>query len=203
MTISDDATDPTSRLPRRLDVTDEETLRHLATYIARLALPTDRLAVTTDRATFARWLGRRVGASLGGAYAYHPALDCHLVLINLPRIDRDRPRAVELVVAEELIHMRDRLDGDRRRHAKHGYDRIAHRVAALTGAGLDEIRDCLLPPTRRPLRYLYACPGCDRRVRRRVRGTWSCAVCSPTYDPRFRLRLVAEEPASSSSSSTS
>ena len=36
--------------------------------------------------------------------------------------------------------MRDRLDGDLRRHAKHGYDRIAHRVSALTGATLDEIR---------------------------------------------------------------
>ena len=187
-------TESTPGLPDRLDVTDEETLRHLATYVARLRLPTDRLAVTTDRATFARWLGRRVGASLGGAYAYHPAHDLHLVLINLPRIDRSQPRAVELVVAEELIHMRDRLDGDCRRHAKHGYDRIAHRVAALTGVGLDEIRSCLLPPKRRPLRYLYACPGCDRWIRRRVRGTWSCAACSPRFDPRFRLRLVAEEP---------
>jgi predicted SprT family Zn-dependent metalloprotease len=103
---------------------------------------------------------------------------------------------VELVVAEELVHMRDRLDGDRRRHAKHGYDRIAHRVAALTGASLDEIRACLLPATRRPLRYLYACPGCNRHVRRRVRGTWSCAACSPTFDPRFTLTLIDEEPAS-------
>jgi ribosomal protein L37AE/L43A len=88
--------------------------------------------------------------------------------------------------------MRDHLDGDRRRHAKHGYDRIAHRVAALTGATLDEIRAALLPVRRRPPRFLYACPACHGRVARRLRGTWSCGRCSPVFDPRFRLRLVAD-----------
>ena len=56
--------------------------------------------------------------------------------------------------------MRDRLDGDLRRHAKHGHDRIAHRVSALTGATLEEIRASLLPPVRRPARYTYECPSC-------------------------------------------
>ena len=175
-----------------LDVRDDETLDLLRRYLDRLDLPTDRLRVTTDRRTFERWLGRRVGSSLGGAYAFLPRPGEHAVLINLPRIDRTRPRALQIVVAEELVHMRDHLDGDRRRHAKHGHDRIAHRVARLTGASLDEIRNCLLPVRRRPARYLYACPACGKQIRRRVRGTWSCASCSPRFDRRFVFHLVAE-----------
>ena len=175
-----------------LDVDDEETRTLLTRYAARLALPTDHLRVTTNRATFARWLGRRVPAALGGAYVFLPRPGDHAVLINLPRIDRTRPRALEIVVAEELLHMRDHLDGDHRRHAKHGYDRIAHRVAALTGASLAEIRSCLVPVRRRPQRFLYACPACGATVPRRRHGTWSCGRCAPRYDPRFALRLVAE-----------
>lgn len=174
-----------------LDVRDDDTLGLLRRYIERLRLPTDRLRVTTERPTFAEWLGRPVGSALGGAYVPLPN-GSHAILINLSRIDRARPRAIEIVVAEELIHMRDRLDGDLRRHAKHGHDRIAHRVAALTGASLDEIRGCLLPVRRRPYRYLYGCPRCDLRVPRRVRGNWSCRRCSPVYDRRFRLQPVEE-----------
>lgn len=175
-----------------LDVEDAETVRLVHRYVRRLHLPSDRLRVTTDRATFAAWLGRRVGGELGGAYVFLPRMSEHAVLINLARIDRSRPKALEVVVAEELVHMRDHLDGDRRRHAKHGYDRIADRVAALTGASLEEVRNCLLPTRRRPLRYLYVCPGCGLRVPRRVQGTWSCGKCASSFDPRFRLRLVAD-----------
>ena len=174
------------------EVQDAETRALLRRYVAILALPTDRLRVTTDRAVFASWLGRRVGGALGGAYAYVPRTGEHLVLINLARIDRTRPRAVEVVVAEELIHMRDRLDGDLRRHAKHGYDRIAVRVAELTGASLEEVRSCLVPIRRRRPRWVYGCPACGMRVARRVRGTWSCGRCASGFDPRFRLRLEGE-----------
>ncbi|MDP9354451.1 MAG: hypothetical protein M3R02_04080 [Chloroflexota bacterium] len=174
------------------DVPDEETRGLLHHYLNVLSLPTDRLRVTTCRRSFSGWLGRRVSSSLGGAYAYLPRCNEHLVLVNLARIDRSQPRAVEIVVAEELIHMRDRLDGDHRRHARHGYDRIADRVAALTGATLEEIRTCLLPVQRRPFRYLYACPGCGRCTPRRVQGTWSCRWCASRFDPRFVLRLVAD-----------
>ena len=170
-------------------VDHEETRRLLVRYVARLNLPTDRLRVTTDRRDFERWLGRRVRSSIGGAYAFAPGSGEHLVLINLPRIDQSRPRSLEVVVVEELLHMRDHLDGDFRRHAKHGYDRIAHRVSALTGATLEEIRASLVPPMRRPARYLYSCPSCGVRVPRQKLGTWSCGRCSPRFDPRFVLRL--------------
>lgn len=170
-------------------VDHEETRWFLERYIARLDLPTDRLRVTTERREFERWLGRRVRGSIGGAYALAPAANEHLILINLPRIDHSRPRSLEVVVAEELVHMRDRLDGDLRRHAKHGYDRIAHRVSALTGATLEEIRASLVPPQRRPPRYLYSCAVCGVRVPRQRRGRWSCARCSPRFDPRFMLHL--------------
>jgi hypothetical protein len=170
-------------------VDHEETRGLVQRYVARLELPTDRLRVTTERRDFERWLGRRVRSSIGGAYAFAPASGEHLILINVPRIDRSRPRSLEVVVAEELLHMRDRLDGDFHRHAKHGYDRIAHRVSALTGATLEEIRASLVPPKRRPARYLYGCPSCGVRVPRQKQGTWSCGRCAPRFDPRFILRL--------------
>lgn len=176
-----------------LDVDDEETLRFIAHYLVTLSLPTAELQITTSRTQFQQWLGRAVSGSIGGAYAYHPVKRTHLVLINLPRIDRSKSKSLEIVVAEELIHMRDRLDGDLRRHAKHGHDRIAHRVAALTGATLDEVRGCLVSQTRRPYRYLYECPRCRMTIRRRQRGTWSCARCASRFDPKLVLKLVRDD----------
>jgi len=175
-----------------LDVTDEETLRHLDRYIEVLALPRDLMRITTQRATFARWIGRTVPSSYGGAYVYLSLVAEHAILINLERINRALPRSLEVVVAEELVHMRDRLDGDLRGHAKHGHDRIAHRVAELTGASLEEIRAALIPVKRRPPRYLYRCPGCGSLVARRTKGTWSCSRCSPRFDRRFVLELIGE-----------
>ena len=174
-----------------VDVTDEDILAPLHRYLNVLSLPTSRLRVTTCRRTFSGWLGRRISSSLGGAYACLPRSGEHLVLINLERIDRSQPKAVEIVVAEELIHMRDRIDGDTRRHAKHGHDRIARRVATLTGASLSEVQTCLIPVQHRPFRYLYGCPHCGRCIPRRVRGIWSCRWCARAFDPRFVLRLVA------------
>jgi hypothetical protein len=170
-------------------VDHEETRELLRRYVALLGLPTDRLQVTTERRVFERWLGRRLRASIGGAYTFVPATSDHLILINLPRIDQSRPRSLEVVVAEELVHMRDRLDGDLRRHAKHGHDRIAQRVSALTGATLDEIRASVLPPVRRPARYVYGCPTCGLNVPRQRQGRWSCGRCAPRFDPKFLLNL--------------
>lgn len=172
-------------------VDHEETRAHLEHYLARLDLPADRLQVTTERRVFEGWIGRRLRSSIGGAYTYDARRDRHLVLINLARLDQSQPRAIEVVVAEELIHMRDRLDGDLRRHAKHGYDRIALRVAEITGASLEEIRAALPPTVRRPARYTYACPACGIEVPRQKTGTWSCGRCSPRFDQRFVLELVA------------
>jgi predicted SprT family Zn-dependent metalloprotease len=133
-----------------------------------------------------------VNAAIGGGYIYLPRRRAHAILINLPRIDLSQPRALEIVVAEELLHMRDWIDGDRRRHAHHGYDRIASRVVELTGASIEEVRSPLLPQERRPYKYLYACPGCGRTVKRRRKGRWSCGHCSPTFDTRFELRIVRQ-----------
>ena len=69
----------------------------------------------------------------------------HLILINLARIDHHQPQGIEIVVAEELLHMRHWLDGDRRRHARHGYDRIAVQVADLVSCSLEDVRSALLP----------------------------------------------------------
>lgn len=156
---------------------DEETISLICTYADRLDLSDATCLVTTCRKQFGVWLGRSVAAAYGGAYAYDRASARHLVLINLERIDRTQPRALEIVVCEELLHMRDRLDGDRRRHAKHGYDRIAHRVAALVGVSLEDVRGCLLPVATRPYRYVCRCPSCNWEVLRKKRGRWACPRC--------------------------
>lgn len=158
----------------------------------KLAVEHEPVWVTTSKATFEQLIGRKVGSSLGGAYVYLFRRKRHLILINLPKLNPDEPRAIELVVAEELIHLRDWIDGDRRRHAKHGYDRIAYRVADLAGASLDEVRNCLRPAKPRSYRWIYACPGCGVKVYRKRRGTWSCGRCSPVFDRRFVLKIVAE-----------
>lgn len=176
----------------RLVAVDDETAALLKIYVERLRLPAEHLAVTCDRHVYAGWLGRAVPSSYGGAYTFLRRSGIHAVLINMRRINLAQPKALEVVVAEELIHMRDWLDGDHRRHAHHGYDRIAHRVAALTGATLEEIRSSLIPVKRRPAKYIYTCPGCGRLVPRRKRGRWSCGRCAPRFDERFVLRLVEE-----------
>jgi predicted SprT family Zn-dependent metalloprotease len=183
-----------------LAMLDPEIRLQLEEYALRLELSLEHVWVTTTRSEFESWLGRKVSSSMGGAYVYLTSKRRHAILINLARLDPLNTRAIELVVAEELIHMRDFIDGDRRRHSKHGYDRIAQRVADLTGSSLEEIRTCVIPPVRRPIKYQYACPACGVGVGRRKRGTWSCSRCSPVFDQRFVLKLVREiEPSSEGS----
>ncbi|HEV2074128.1 MAG TPA: hypothetical protein VGR29_10860 [Thermomicrobiales bacterium] len=183
-------TNHNTRSRPRFEECDEIVRALVVEYVQRLGLPADCLWVTTDRSLYSRWLRRRIPSSYGGAYCFLKGRGVHAVLINLERIDRSRPRAVEVVVAEELIHMRDHLDRDYRRHAKHGYDRVAHRVSALTGASLEEIRSALIPVKRRPYKYVYACPHCEMRVARKRTGRWSCPRCSPRFHPRFVLQVV-------------
>lgn len=173
-----------------LDFDDAHIAGLVAEYARRLRLPTDDLWITTNRATYNEWVGRRVGGSIGGAYVFHPGRGKHLILINLRRIDVSRPRSLEIVVCEELLHMRHRIDGDRRRHAKHGFDRIAVQVAELTGASMEDIRNCVKPVKRRPPKYIYACPQCSMEIPRSRIGVWSCGRCSPTFDRRYQLRIV-------------
>ncbi|MBN9012062.1 MAG: hypothetical protein J0H25_03235 [Rhizobiales bacterium] len=173
-------------------VADQATRVLLQRWLERFGLEGEPLLATDDRDAFQRWLGRRVSAQIGGGYVYLPREKTHLILINLPRIDLAQPKALEIVVAEEALHMRDWIDGDRRRHAKHGYDRIAARVSALTGASLEEVRTCLLPTNRRPFKYEYACPKCGVVIRRRLKGTWSCRRCAPRFDRNCVFRLVRE-----------
>ncbi len=173
-------------------VADEQTRALIAHYLVRLNLQGESLFATDSREQFQKWLGRRVNARIGGAFVFHPRLKAHLILINLPRIDLKKPKSLEIVVAEETLHMRDWIDGDRRRHAKHGYDRIAFRVAELSGATIEEVQTCLIPSVPKPFKYEYGCPRCGLIIRRRRRGTWSCKHCSPAFDRRFVFQLRRE-----------
>ncbi len=176
-----------------LEKCDDRIVGVLSKYIALLDLPTDDLYVTTHRPTFARWIGRRsIPGAIGGAYCFVRGSQRHAVLVNLERIDLSLPFGIEVGVAEELLHMRDHLDGDLRRHSHHGYDRIARRVAELTGTSLPQIRSVLLPVQRRAVKYRYACPRCGVVVDRRRKGTWSCGRCSPRFDRRYVLTIVEE-----------
>lgn len=150
------------------------------------------LQITTSRRVFGRWLGRRIPSSYGGAYVYLTHAKTHAILINLERIDHSQERALEVVIAEELLHMRDWLDGDRRRHAKHGYDRIAHRVAEYTGATLEEVRSALIPVQQREYRYIYACPQCGKTIRRKRTGRWACRSCYDRTGRHYQLQVIQE-----------
>ena len=147
------------------------------------------LQFTTSRRVFGRWLGRRIPSAYGGAYVYLNHKSTHAILINLERIDHSREKSLEIVVAEELMHMRDWLDGDRRRHAKHGHDRIALRVAHITGADIEEVRSALVPIQPRDYRYIYVCPNCGHQVPRKRRGTWACRPCYDATGRKHVLRL--------------
>lgn len=149
------------------------------------------LQFTTSRKVFGRWLGRRIPSTYGGAYVFLSHSGMHAILINLERIDHNQPRALEIVIAEELMHMHDWIAGDRRRHAKHGHDRIAMRVAHATGASLEEIQSALIPVQPRQYRYLYQCPNCGRQVPRKRKGEWACRPCYEATRRRYRLELVA------------
>jgi hypothetical protein len=97
--------------PNNIDLLADDECRLLAQrYLERFRLVGERLWITTERPAFEVRLGRRVSAAIGGAYVYHRGLKTHLILINLARIDRAQPRALEVVVAEEFLHMRDWID---------------------------------------------------------------------------------------------
>jgi hypothetical protein len=108
-----------------------------------------------------------------------------------------------VTVAHELIHLADRYNGTPRRHRHHGYDSIAADEAAVTGYSLEELRHLLSEESqhrdaqrraRRPIRYLYECPGCGKEYprTRRYSQAVSCSSCDKRYNPLYRLRLKAE-----------
>ena len=161
-------------------------------YGAMFRLLEQPLLITTSRRVFGRWLGRRIPSSYGGAYVYLSHRSEHAILINLERIDHRQPKSLEIVVAEELMHMRDWLDGDRRRHARHGHDRIAVRVSQVTGATMDELRTALIPVQPREYRYLYTCPNCGRSMKRKRTGNWACRPCWQQSGRKYLLRVTDE-----------
>jgi predicted SprT family Zn-dependent metalloprotease len=122
----------------------------------------------------------------------------HLIFIE-PEM---QPRSIEVTVAHELIHLADRVHGTPRRHRHHGYDSIANDEAAVTGYAPEELRALLREESgrreqvrraRRPLRYLYRCPRCDKHYprARRYSHAVSCSSCDTHFNPLYQLVLVA------------
>ncbi len=171
------------------------------------------LAITQDRQEYRQWTGKRLNLMTLGCYCYLPApsrggvqrvrpedqerIHRHLIFIE-PDM---QPKSLEVTVAHELIHLADRVKGTPRKHRHHGYDAIAADEAAITGYGLEELRDLLREESarreqkrreRRPIRYLYACPSCGKQYprTRKYSQAVSCSTCDKHYNPRFRLLLV-------------
>ena len=120
----------------------------------------------------------------------------HLIFIEPGMMDR----GVEVTVAHELIHLSDRVRGNPRKHHCHGSDSISMDEAAITGRDAETLRRELAEETRRreealrrkrPYKYYYYCPRCERsypRVRRYIRPV-SCGHCFRQYNPDVLLRL--------------
>lgn len=110
------------------------------------------------------------------------------------------PVNIEVTVAHELIHLRDRVTGNPRKHRCHGYDAISVDEAVLTERDPEFLRAQLREETHRreaalravrPYRYIYVCPVCKReypRVRRYSRPV-SCGRCDRHYNLAFVLEL--------------
>ena|SRR5256886_2771159 len=170
------------------------------------------LAITQDRQEYCQWTGKRLNLMTLGCYCYLPApsrgtaqwtraegqeaAHRHLIFIE-PDM---QPKSLEVTVAHELIHLADRVKGAPRKHRHHGYDAIAADEAAITGYGLEELRDLLREESARreqkrresrPIRYLYACPHCGKKYprTRKYSQAVSCSDCDKHYNPRFRLLL--------------
>lgn len=192
---------------------DQKTLTYwLLYYWPKFNLPMqelDRLAITQDRQEYIRWMGKRLQHMVIGCYCY-VTLDrgkgqeyWHIIFIE-PNM---QPKAVEVTLAHELIHMADRVKGIPRKHHHHGYDSIAVDEAALTGCSMEELRALVVEAskgreqalrTRNPIRYIYECPGCGMQYprTRRYSSPVSCSQCDKKdYNPLYRLRISNAEPA--------
>jgi hypothetical protein len=206
---------------------DQTTLLYWLThYWQKLHLPAEELpllAITQNRQEYMHWTGKRLTTMTLGCYCYVPApllpsarlrkatvtsteLPTHRHLIF---IEPDmQPRSIEVTVAHELIHLADRVNGTPRRHRHHGYDSIAADEAAITGYPLEELRALLheesmrreqMRRARRPIRYLYECPNCNKKYprTRKYSHAVSCSSCDKSYNPHFRLLLQTRIDASS------
>ena len=191
----------------------EDVAGWLEHYWRKLRLPErelSHLAITQERREFTQWTGKRLNSMALGCYCYLPAAQRRSLLPGDGKLASHRhlifiepdmqPRALEVTVAHELIHLADRVNGTPRRHRHHGYDSITADEAAVTGYSLEELRRLLNEESlrldaqrraRRPIRYLYQCPGCGKEYprTRRYSQAVSCSSCDKHYNPRFLLRL--------------
>ncbi|GCE26498.1 hypothetical protein KDA_19820 [Dictyobacter alpinus] len=196
---------------------DQVVLEHwLLHYWSRLELPLPELsllALTQDRQEYKRWTGKRLNTMALGCYCYIPASLAqsrrqpfvdgsahhrHLIFIDAAL----QAKSIEVTVAHELIHLSDRIQGNPRRHRHHGYDSIATDEAAITGYAVEDLRALLHEESvkreavrreRRPIRYVYQCPGCGKEYprTRRYSQAVSCSSCDKVYNPRFSLSLIS------------
>jgi predicted SprT family Zn-dependent metalloprotease len=90
------------------------------------------------------------------------------------------PQDIDDTLKHEMIHIL---------HFRHNADfrREARRIGA-------SVRAKSHPSLRRPPRYVYTCPGCEREYPRQKRLRMaSCGHCSAggRYDKRFKLKLLS------------
>lgn len=167
----------------------------LGCYCYLSASPTPRPRIHGHRRSMLQTIPGPGGAAQAAQQLQLPG-HRHLIFIE-PDME---PKSIEVTVAHELIHLADRVNGTPRRHRHHGYDSIAADEAAITGYGLEELRQLLheesirrerMRRERRPIRYFYECPNCGKQYprTRRYSQAVSCSYCDKHYNPQFRLLL--------------
>jgi predicted SprT family Zn-dependent metalloprotease len=91
------------------------------------------------------------------------------------------PEDITITMLHEMLHL----------HLERGHDNVFNQAATALGVPLKSRGRA----DRRPYKYLYACPNCGIKIKRRIKGDWACAICgNGEYNPRFRLRIVAHLP---------
>ncbi len=120
---------------------------------------------------------------------------------------RERPPEIEVAtylrdLPDGRMHVRDTVLHEMIHYflwhvrRPHGHTAEFHEIMRRVGA-----KRYNTVPKLRPMKYLYECPGCRKRVptRRRL-GVSACATCCNKfnrgqYHERFRLHVVKENPA--------
>jgi predicted SprT family Zn-dependent metalloprotease len=90
---------------------------------------------------------------------------------------QQHPHELEATLLHEMLHLA----------LRRGHDTVFRQAAAKVGAPMRASGQA----QHRPYKYVYVCPGCGVRIKRRRKGVWACAACGGgVYNPRYRLHIV-------------
>lgn len=87
------------------------------------------------------------------------------------------PAELDATLLHEMLHLA----------LRRGHDAVFCSAAARVGAPMRAAGRA----EHRPFKYVYACPQCGVRIKRRRKGVWACGACgNGRYNQRYRLQIV-------------